>query len=746
MKKVNDQGEDIPFNEVYNKVLTVNIPQFVEETKDNKGNKKSTNPTLDNNSLHLKHLPPFDLIFFCYYGKITSIADYFNFNKLSIEKCIEIVNRSEDYVTKQSCLHVSVFLSFKNIFMYMLTFNANLFHLDINNRNFLHFIAYKGEVKCLLILINWLRFNHRFESLEKIDPIPSIHGFGKMDIVKGKLSRGIFKTETNINSFKSIQLKVKQEASNLVHKNLDILEKLLSQKDCEGRNVLHYAAMSKYSLCYQVLFEIVDYEFFKLNGWEEFLEIFNDTQDLEIKPERLVDPRKCLRVEKVLENLLGDYIIKQLKAEFNSRKSNMLKALINQQDNNGDTVLHVAAFHGDFRIVSKLLFAGGNKNINNLQGKLPVDLAKDDFVRKVLTSLNKAAKNSDNKSIVELVNFGHNINDKSSIFSQAPIHKIIESKKSDKYEVLKNLILMGADPNTKDSNGWTPLHYACQSGDLEAVKILVESNSKLDSYSNNKRTPLHFACSGNFPEIVEYLLNSSADPNFKDSLGCTPLHLSAKYGHVKCLSLLLLYNSKLYCEDFRQWNILHYASFNGHKETVRFINKYDVDQCHLFNCLNSQNKLPIEIVKTPEVKPYFSNIWQSSKEGNLDMIRQVLNEGEDINEQTTFLKNSALHLAVFNNHFLAVRLLVDMGIDVNLKNVDGLTAAEYSDIINRNVNNYYTPDKDNNYVDFRDFVRNVFNKPEKILKSTVIESSTKIRVWNMQDFSNKIAKLLNKSN
>lgn len=127
-------------------------------------------------------------------------------------------------------------------------------------------------------------------------------------------------------------------------------------------------------------------------------------------------------------------------------------------------------------------------------------------------------------------------------------------------------------------------------------------------------------------------------------------------------------------------------------------------------------------------------------------IRQVLNEGEDINEQTTFLKNSALHLAVFNNHFLAVRLLVDMGIDVNLKNIDGLTAAEYSDIINRNVNNYYNPEKDNTFVDFRDFVRNVLNKPEKILKSTVIESSTKIRVWNMHDFSNKIAKLLNKNN
>ena len=69
------------------------------------------------------------------------------------------------------------------------------------------------------------------------------------------------------------------------------------------------------------------------------------------------------------------------------------------------------------------------KKKTNNQGQLPVDLSKDNFVRKVLTNLNTAAKNGESENIKELVDFGEDINEKRSIFSQAPIHKIIENDK-----------------------------------------------------------------------------------------------------------------------------------------------------------------------------------------------------------------------------------------------------------------------------------------------------------------------------
>ena len=84
-------------------------------------------------------------------------------------------------------------------------------------------------------------------------------------------------------------------------------------------------------------------------------------------------------------------------------------------------------------------------------------------------------------------------------------NKIIESKKKNKHDVLKKILEMGSDPNIRDSNGWCPLHYACNYGDFESVKILLDYKANIDNYSNNRRIPLHIASNNNFPQIVEYL-------------------------------------------------------------------------------------------------------------------------------------------------------------------------------------------------------------------------------------------------
>ena len=38
-------------------------------------------------------------------------------------------------------------------------------------------------------------------------------------------------------------------------------------------------------------------------------------------------------------------------------------------------------------------------------------------------------------------------------------------------ENLKKMLDLGSDPNIKDSNGWSALHYACQLGDSKVLKF-----------------------------------------------------------------------------------------------------------------------------------------------------------------------------------------------------------------------------------------------------------------------------------
>ena len=693
----------------------------------------------------------FDICYLTYNGKLTKIVDYFN--KLPISKSKEIVKNTFDEETRRNSLQISSFLNFSNIFLYLLTYDADPYYSDINGQSTFHMIAYRGHTKLLSLLLNHQRYKMKMKSIEKIDNIKRSSGFSKLDIVKGKLSRAVHLTELNVNKFADMQKALREEAKRLIKEFVDKLGEALTKKDKEGQTPLHLAAMSKFPLSHLVCYQILDFDFFKLDEtWNDYISLFEDLQTLEIKQERMCDPRRSLRLERELVTLLGDQIIKEeLSPYFNSLKKEMLKKIINMQDNNGDSILHISAFHGDFRIVNKLVFFGGNKKLTNNEGKLPVDLAKDNFVRKVLTNLNKAAKSSDEKNITELVNFGQDINEKISMFSQAPIHKIIESKEEKKYEVLQKMLDMGADPNIKDSNGWSALHYACQFGDIESVKILIKANADIDSYSNNKRLPLHFAANMNYPDIVKFLLENKSNADYKDDQGCTPMHLAAKQGNTKCIEHLLAFGADLYATDFRGWNILHYAAFHGHKKTVRFIAKYDADNDVLRTTKNSQNKLPIEIVRDPSVKPFFVSLWHAAKDGDLDMTRNLINSGEDVNAPSHFEENTPLHIAVMNNHYLLVRLLIEEeGANKTLINKDEKEPWEYAAEMNKIILAKYKGcgDRNRDTIDLRDVAREAFNKmklkkKDEYFDSTIGKGNWKIRVWNAQDFSGKICKKLN---
>ncbi len=59
--------------------------------------------------------------------------------------------------------------------------------------------------------------------------------------------------------------------------------------------------------------------------------------------------------------------------------------------------------------------------------------------------------------------------------------------------MLKYVLKCGADVDIQDSNGWTPLHYACDHGDLEVVKILINDGANLSKFSNTGFYPIHIA-------------------------------------------------------------------------------------------------------------------------------------------------------------------------------------------------------------------------------------------------------------
>jgi ankyrin repeat protein len=70
---------------------------------------------------------------------------------------------------------------------------------------------------------------------------------------------------------------------------------------------------------------------------------------------------------------------------------------------------------------------------------------------------------------------------------------------------------------------------------------------------------------------------------------------------------MLLHNGAyIYAQDFRQWNPLHYASYNGHRKVCNYLLKWEADKDTLRDMKNSQAKIAINIAKNPEVKKGFT--------------------------------------------------------------------------------------------------------------------------------------------
>lgn len=106
-------------------------------------------------------------------------------------------------------------------------------------------------------------------------------------------------------------------------------------------------------------------------------------------------------------------------------------------------------------------------------------------------------------------------------------------------EIIKLLISSGADINAYEFDGWTPLFYAIEQGNLEAVELLLSSGANINVQDDRGRTPLLYAIDEGKLEIVELLIKSGANIEIPSKDRMTPLMLAFWNGHTEILNLLL---------------------------------------------------------------------------------------------------------------------------------------------------------------------------------------------------------------
>jgi len=228
-------------------------------------------------------------------------------------------------------------------------------------------------------------------------------------------------------------------------------------------------------------------------------------------------------------------------------------------------------------------------------------------------------------------------------------------------EMVIYLVENGANVNTSNAKGYTPLIYACIHKNGKMVKYLIENDSSVNKEDGYGRTPLLHASINNDNVLMKYLINNGADINKKDNKDNLPL-----------------INAYLY----RNKEMITYLIENGADPNIK--NK------------NGETLL-----------------IDASKKNNNEMVSFLIENGVNVNEKSIH-GDTPLNFALKNKNINMVKILINNGANITINNsIDHLS---FSNSQNKNIITYSFDNKENR-------TENQYKKQKKnkyIIKKKVI--------------------------
>jgi cytohesin len=223
-------------------------------------------------------------------------------------------------------------------------------------------------------------------------------------------------------------------------------------------------------------------------------------------------------------------------------------------------------------------------------------------------------------------------------------------RRGDVQEVAR-LLAAGADPNVKDLDGHTPLHYAAEQCRADIAELLLKHGADPNARDDHGKTPLHRAVAVGCVEVAELLLSRGADPNVRDKDGYTPL-LNLAGGlreSVDLAAVLLARGANPNVVDYHGRTPLFHAAERFHKD--------------LFYLLLGRGAR--------------ATLREAALIGDVYLAEELLKQGADPYERDADGR-TPLHYALERCHVEVAELLLRHGADPNARDKDGHTPLYYA--------------------------------------------------------------------
>ena len=335
--------------------------------------------------------------------------------------------------------------------------------------------------------------------------------------------------------------------------------------------------------------------------------------------------------------------------DWNGVESSISTEDINATQPDGMSALFWAVYYEEADMVSLLLDAGADANVQNRYG---------------LTPLIQSAITGNGEIISMLLDAGADANARTLQGDTA----LMNAAKAGTVQGVQALIEAGANVEARDGYSFqTPLMWAAAFNQAEIVQILAENGADVNAVSaelifsgiqqggvqgdfpNGGLTALHHAARDNGVETVEALLALGADPNILDPQGISPLRVAATNENLDIAKILIEGGADLNDGSLVDIMEIPYKRFSMQHAASNYDNQTTVEDLTM---LMIEMGADLDAMSDTGI-PVFSTGFVGEKGP----------EGEP-----------ALFRAALGDRMEAVALLLEHGANVNTLNAKGNTA------------------------------------------------------------------------
>jgi len=243
--------------------------------------------------------------------------------------------------------------------------------------------------------------------------------------------------------------------------------------------------------------------------------------------------------------------------------------------------------------------------------------------------------------------------------------RLVEAARNQDQQQIRTLLNQHTDVNVRSEDGSTALLWAAHWNDLQTGDLLVRAGADANTANDFRMTPLSQACTNGSARFIELLLNAGANPDTPIATGETPLMTCARTGNADAVTMLLVHGADVNGKEPTQnQTAVMWAAAEQHPKILQALIAAKADvRAH--------------------TKQGFTALHFAARLGDLESTRILLDAGVDVNVRAqpdagsrqesrgvradmTFPGSTPLFVATVRGHVPLALFLLDHGADPNV--------------------------------------------------------------------------------